>query len=263
MLLAQYEFPHYSLFDASSRGLMVCMYSKASYPIRPSEEEVAKVEKEVSEYIKQLDNVTDVNLKVIISHNEGRYCTDDDSKDAIAYCMPIMKSGTKLTPFQAKGIVFLLSAYVEVLKPQNVQIVDINGQALFPTILTHQPLPHFTESHIRKNQWYILDDEQIAHEYTLTKKIQTMLDSLLGTGISKAIVVTEDSAYPYVNVLLNVDSQKFTTLNTELNIQEAIKHIDKNAQIGSVTLKNIFFPSDAKSVASFLKSETPVKKLNR
>lgn len=96
-----------------------------------------------------------------------------------------LKPAAELAPENVRGIVDLVAGSVEGLKPENVHIIDMDGNSLTDTLrlkdkaanLTLQTLDHFE---IRRN-----------YEKELESRIQQMLRQILGPGKAVAMVSAE------------------------------------------------------------------------
>ncbi len=83
-----------------------------------------------------------------------------------------LKPGQHLDTAQARSISNLVSGSVQGLKPENINIVDVNGNTLTPTNGA-DPTVGLSSTQIQTQQGY---------ESTMERNLQAMLDSVLGPG---------------------------------------------------------------------------------
>ncbi|GIW07969.1 MAG: flagellar M-ring protein [Dehalococcoidia bacterium] len=106
-------------------------------------------------------------------------------KPATASVVLKLKSGQRLDSGTVRAITNLVSGSVEGLKPENVSIVDVNGNVLWDERETTQPLGG------RVAQTNL--EAQARFERDVEAKVQTMLDRVLGPGRATARVSADMS----------------------------------------------------------------------
>jgi flagellar M-ring protein FliF len=92
-------------------------------------------------------------------------------KDTTASVMLKLKPGRRLDSAQARSISNLIAGSVEGLKPQNLTIVDINGNTLTPDDSSN--LTGLSSKQL---------EAQRSYESTMEHNLQAMLDRVLGSG---------------------------------------------------------------------------------
>jgi flagellar M-ring protein FliF len=99
------------------------------------------------------------------------------------------KPGQSLTAQQVKGITMLVASAVEGLKPENVTMVDQNGQILLPGSGTGTSGDGTAADAFRLTQEQLLAKQR--YESTVQQSIQSMLDDTLGPKHAVARVSTK------------------------------------------------------------------------
>lgn len=100
----------------------------------------------------------------------------EDQKKATASVVLNIKTGMTLKPSQIEGIVYLVASAIEGLEPEHVTIVDTSGRLLYRKSEDNL-IGQLTNSQL---------EYQKGIEENLQKKVQTMLERVIGVG--KAIV---------------------------------------------------------------------------
>ncbi|MFH0810031.1 MAG: flagellar basal-body MS-ring/collar protein FliF [Pseudomonadota bacterium] len=118
--------------------------------------------------ISQFQEVEDARVHIVMPH-ESVFL--DESEPASAAVVLKIRPGRVLSTRQVEGIVHLVSAAVENLKPENVKVVDMSGRTLFaqddngPGALSSGQL-----------------DYQRSVEDGLKRKVEAMLEKVVGPG---------------------------------------------------------------------------------
>jgi flagellar M-ring protein FliF len=126
------------------------------------------LENELARSIDQMDAVESARVHLVMPQ-QTLFTTQQ--KDTTASVMLKLKPGRRLDSAQSRSISNLIAGSVEGLKPQNLTIVDINGNTLTPddsgnlTGLSSKQL-----------------EAQRAYESTTEHNLQAMLDRVLGGG---------------------------------------------------------------------------------
>ena len=108
----------------------------------------------------------------------------------------------KLNPFvalkqeQIRGIVFLVASSVENLKPENVIIIDSQGNILYDAVTSTDPLIAVADSALKQLE------VKRSFEMELENRVQGMLERVFGPGRALALVTAE----------LDFDSQETTVI---------------------------------------------------
>ncbi len=123
---------------------------------------------ELSRTIKQIRAIEQVRVH-IVTPKESLFLNEQKKPTASVFIKT--RSGTALDPGQIEGIIHLVASSIEGLDPGNVTVVDTSGK-----ILSKKNIP---------NSWANLSASQIEFqksiEENLKKKVQTMLENVLGT----------------------------------------------------------------------------------
>ena len=133
------------------------------------------------ELTRSIETLTDVDkARVHIVIPEERLFTEDQKKPS-ASVMLKLKPSAKLNEQQILGMTHLISSSIEGLEPENITIVDSYGNML-SSIQAVDPMVKLTA--------HQLELRQRTEDY-LTKKIQTLLNGVLGNGNSIVRVSAE------------------------------------------------------------------------
>lgn len=97
----------------------------------------------------------------------------DNQKEASASVVLKLKPGQRLKESQIRGIAQLLSSSVEGLKPENLTIIDADGDVLSDSLANGRANFRISSSQM---------DSQKSYETDVEQKIQGMLDRVLGSG---------------------------------------------------------------------------------
>lgn len=110
---------------------------------------------------------------------------EEKQKEATAAVWLQLKPGKKLQPEQVEGLVRLVANSVEGLKPQNVTILDTNGNILTDKYVQDE------ESMQVRNLTELQQKYRQSFEEEMEQSIQSMLDRILGQGKSVVRVRAE------------------------------------------------------------------------
>lgn len=149
---------------------------------------VLGLQNELENTLKTLTGVQDAQVHIVMP--EPSLFVDAQKTPTAAVTLKLVP-GTKLGDDQVRAIANLMAGSVEGLQPENVTIVDTNGNVLSDAIGKSTDLQHLTG-----NQYQL----QQTIEETTRKSVQSMLDQVLGSG--KAVV--------RINAVLNFDQIKIT-----------------------------------------------------
>jgi flagellar basal-body M-ring protein/flagellar hook-basal body protein (fliF) len=149
---------------------------------------VLGLQNELENTLKTLTGVQDARVHIVMP--EPSLFVDAQKTPTAAVTLKLVP-GTKLGDDQVRAIANLMAGSVEGLQPENVTIVDTNGNVLSDAIGKSADLQHLTGS-----QYQL---QQTLEEQT-RKSVQSMLDQVLGAG--KAVV--------RINASLDFDQIKIT-----------------------------------------------------
>ena len=127
------------------------------------------LENELARSIDQMDAVDTARVHLVIPE---RALFSTQQQPTTASVMLKLKPGKRLDSAQARSISNLVAGSVEGLKPQNLTIVDINGNTLTPDDSAA------STSGLSTKQL----ETQRGYEATTERNLQAMLDSVLGPG---------------------------------------------------------------------------------
>ncbi len=141
-------------------------------------ERLAALQEDLRVNLRQLEGVADASVQIALP--PPSYFTGDD-KHATACVKLEMQNGHTLTAAQVNGVTAMVSASVNDLAPEDVQIVDQTGRLL-----------------TQKNETVeqdMLSSLQATLELNLTQKAQAMVDHCFGPGHGFAqVTVTMDNS---------------------------------------------------------------------
>lgn len=113
----------------------------------------------------------------------------------------------KLNPFvdlkqeQIRGIVFLVASSVENLKPENVIVIDSQGNILYDAVTSTDPLIAVADSTLKQLE------VKRRFEMELERRVQGMLERVFGPGKALALVTVE----------MDFDAQETTVITYDEN----------------------------------------------
>src|SRR5256714_5655735 len=145
------------------------------------------LENELARSIGQMDAVESARVHLVMPQ-QTLFTTQQ--KDTTASVMLKLKPGRRLDSAQSRSISNLIAGSVEGLKPQNLTIVDINGNTLTPDDTGN--LTGLSSKQL---------EAQRSYESTMEHNLQAMLDRVLGGG----------KANVRVSALLNWDQTEQTS----------------------------------------------------
>ncbi len=123
---------------------------------------------ELSRTIKQIKAVEQVRVH-IVTPKESLFLNEQKKPTASVFIKT--RAGASLDPAQIEGIIHLVASSVEGLDPGNVTVVDTSGKILSKKNISN------TLANLSASQM----EFQKSIEENLKKKVQTMLESVLGT----------------------------------------------------------------------------------
>ena len=174
------------------------------------------LEGELTRTIMQLNEVQAARVHIVMPKDR---LFKQDQKDATASVVLKLKSGGDLSKRQICGITHLVAASVEGLKPNNITIVDYNGN-LLSSAQGHDPI-----AGLSANQ---LEVRQNVEKY-LELKSQTMLDDVLGNGKS-VIRVTADLNFQQMEKTSEIYDPNAPSIRSEERVKTSNMTSDKVAE---------------------------------
>lgn len=161
----------FELFDKNKFGSTE-FEQKVSY--------IRAINGELSRTIIQVAGVESARVQIVVPESKLYV---DEQQDATASVLLKLKPAARLETEQVKGIIHLVASSVEGLKPENVTVVDTNGDILSADIEDGQDNPN----KLTGNQLEV----QRNYEKSMEKSIQTMLEKILGPGKAVTRVTAE------------------------------------------------------------------------
>jgi flagellar M-ring protein FliF len=150
------------------------------------------------------------------------------------------KPGEALSPQQVKGVTMLVAGAVEGLKPEDVTIVDQDGEALLPAAGTTSGGAGSQPDALNLTQEQLLAKER--YESTLQQSIQSMLDDTLGKKRAIARVstkmdfdanTTESKTYAPAGTVLSQQNERESWNGSQPSPQRAIGVPGTTSNIGT------------------------------
>ncbi|OGF98053.1 MAG: flagellar M-ring protein FliF [Candidatus Glassbacteria bacterium RIFCSPLOWO2_12_FULL_58_11] len=136
------------------------------------------LEGELSRSIETIRNVDKARVHIVIP--EERLFTEDQQKPSASVMLKLRPS-TKLDEKQILGVTHLVASSIEGLQPENITIVDSYGNML-SSVQAVDPMVKLTA--------HQLELRERMEDY-LTKKVQSLLNGVLGTGNSVVRISAE------------------------------------------------------------------------
>lgn len=197
----------YSIFDQNNLG-MTDFLQKLNFR--------RALEGELTKTIIQLDEVDAARVHIVMPTE--RLFKDDRKAATASVVLKLRGSGT-LTRRQTKGITHLLASSVEGLEPENVTILDYNGN-LLSSSQKRDEVAWLSSSQ--------LDVRKQVESY-LQEKAQSMLDQVLGS--SKAVVrVTADLNFQQLEKTSEVYDANSPAIRSEERTKMASISSDKSQE---------------------------------
>jgi flagellar M-ring protein FliF len=148
----------------------------------------------------------------------------EDKKEATASVVLKLRRANGLMPSQLNGITHLVASSVEGLKPENISIIDYNGNLLTRSNRA-DALAGLSASQ--------LDVRKNVEQY-LEEKAQSMLDGVIGAG--KSIVrVTAELDFQQVEKTSEIYDPNSSVVRSEERTEETSKASDKQEELAEST----------------------------
>jgi flagellar M-ring protein FliF len=174
---------------------------------------------ELSRTIQEISGIIESRVHIVVPE-KSIFINQDDSDLATAAVFLKLMPGFKLLPEQVKGIVHLVSHSVEGLKPENVTVIDINGNIL-------------SQGVIEDNSGYSLVNNQLIlkqqYQQNIELSVKTLLEQVFGPG---NVVVRVSSELDFNQKTVN-STQYTPVIDNEgilRNIQQLEEHFQGNSQ---------------------------------
>jgi len=153
---------------------------------------IAALQGELERTISSIDGVSDVRVH-IVEPDPALFA--QDQKNATAAVLLKMKPGYSMQDSQVLGITKLVSGGVEGLKPENISVIDSQGNVLSDNLTTGtQSGGQLSTSQMQVKQNY---------QNQLQKSVQSMLENIVGPG---KVVVRASADLNFDQVEINQES---------------------------------------------------------
>lgn len=173
------------------------------------------LQEELRRTIIQLDEVEAARVHLVL---QDKNVFLDEEKEASASIALKLKPLAQLKPEQVKGIIYLVSSSVEGLPPERVSVIDMNGNIISDEALENEE--SFNPSKITLTQYEL----QRNYEKDLEKRVQEMLEKILGPGKAVAMVSAE----------LNFDQEESTVTTYGYGVVRSEQLIDEKSKTTGV-----------------------------
>ena len=211
----------YSIFDKTNLG-MTDFLQKVNFR-RALEGELAKS-------IMELNGVQAARVHVVIPED---HLFEEDKNPPTASILVKLATGGALTPGQLRGVTHLVAASVEGLSPDNISVVDYNGN-LLTSNTTSDPFTMLssTQLDLRKNV-----------ERYLESKAQSLLDQSIGRGKSIVRVTAELNFDQVEKTTESYDPDNIAVRSEERNEENkqdaSINSLDSTTTRNTSTVENV------------------------
>ncbi len=175
------------------------------------------LEGELTRTIMQLNEVQAARVHIVMPKER---LFSRDQKEATASVVLKLKGSTGLSKRQIKGITHLVASSVEGLKPNNIAIVDYDGN-LMSSNSESDPLAGLSSSQleVRKQVEQYLED-----------KAQSMMDDVLGDGKS-VIRVTADLNFQQIERTSETFDPNAPSVRSEERVKTTLSTTDKASEV--------------------------------
>jgi flagellar M-ring protein FliF len=205
----------YSIFDKSNLGMTEFLQN---LNFRRA------LEGELTKTIMQLADVQAARVHIVMPKDR---LFKEDKQEATASIVLKLRHLGGLSKSQLAGITHLVASSVEGLKPQNISIIDYNGE-LLSSATSSDPLAGLSSSQ--------LDVRKNVEQY-LEKKAQSMLDGVIGQG--KSIVrVTAELDFQQVEKTNEIYDPNSAVVRSEETTNEVKSATDKQQESAAETVDN-------------------------
>ncbi|MBV8356132.1 MAG: flagellar M-ring protein FliF [Candidatus Eremiobacteraeota bacterium] len=167
----------YELFDRTNLGMT------------DFQEKVAKTRAVEGELQRTIDGLSQVQSSRVHIATPDQTLYSSSQQPTTASVAITLKPGANLDPAQVQGITQLVSGAVEGLKPENVTLVDQNGNIMVPRPPRGSSLADAEAAAMQLTQEQLLAKQR--YESTVQQSVQGMLDQTLGPKHAAARVAVD------------------------------------------------------------------------
>ena len=175
------------------------------------------LEGELTRSIETISSIDKARVHIVIP--EERLFTEEQ-KNPSASVMLKIKPATKLEDKQILGITHLIASSIEGLEPENITIIDSYGN-LLSTVQSVDPMVKLTA--------HQLELRQRLEDY-LTRKVQSLLNGVLGTGNS-AVRISAEIDFKKIDQTIRT----FDPNNTVVRGEQRDDRVEQNQKESSST----------------------------
>ncbi|MDF1543626.1 MAG: flagellar basal-body MS-ring/collar protein FliF [bacterium] len=205
----------YSIFDENNLG-MTDFLQKLNFR--------RALEGEITRTIMEMDEVKSARVHIVMPKQR---LFKDDQKKTTASVLLKLKGNNGLNRTQISGITHLVAASVEGLSPDNISIVDYNGN-LLTSGDRDDPLAGLSSSQ--------LDVRKQVEEYLQTKS-QSMLDDVLGVGKS-VVRITADLNFQQIEKTAESFDANNPSIRSEERVVNSASLADKTEETAESNEEN-------------------------
>jgi flagellar M-ring protein FliF len=189
------------------------------------------LEGELTRSIETISSIDKARVHIVIP--EERLFTEEQ-KNPSASVMLKIKPATKLEDKQILGITHLIASSIEGLEPENITIIDSYGN-LLSTVQSVDPMVKLTA--------HQLELRQRLEDY-LTRKVQSLLNGVLGTGNS-AVRISAEIDFKKIDQTIRT----FDPNNTVVRGEQRDDRVEQNQ-------KESFSTTNESTITNFEMNET-------
>ena len=205
----------YSIFDENNLG-MTDFLQKLNFR--------RALEGEITRTIMEMEEVQSARVHIVMPKER---LFKDDQKKTTASVLLKLRGGRSLNRTQINGITHLVASSVEGLSPDNISVVDYNGN-LLTSGQQNDPLAGLSSSQ--------LDVRKQVEDYLQTKA-QSMLDDVLGVGKS-VIRVTADLDFQQIEKTAESFDPNTPSIRSEERVKNTASAADKSDETAESSEEN-------------------------
>lgn len=167
-----------------SSGVGFELFDQKKFGITEFEQQVGyqrALQEELRRTIIQVEAVEQARVHLVLPKRS--LFLDEQSEPSASIALKL-KPTSKITDENVRGIVELVAGSVEGLKPENIHIIDMQGNSLSDNLKLDKSAS-LTKASTDRN------DIRRAYEKELETRIQSMLRQILGSGMAVAMVTAE------------------------------------------------------------------------
>ncbi len=177
---------------------------------------------ELARTIKAFDEVEEARVMIVMP-KESVFI--EEAKPPSASVLLVLKEGNSFPKTKVQAVVHLVSSSVLDLKPEQVTVVDAKGGVLTAEATAEEIIGNITTTQVQYKKSY---------EGTLTRRIQAMLEGVVGKG-KALVVVSTDMDFDKVNIDEEVYDPDGQVARSRQTVNEQIsKSTNRTGNVSSV-----------------------------